>query len=41
MEGEENYLQENGKQFSKACKILREHEVSLLYNQLYYRYYRL
>ena len=28
MKGKENYVQENGKQFNKMCKLLRDHEVS-------------
>ena len=30
MKGKENYLQENGKQFNKICKLLSDHEVSFL-----------
>ena len=28
MKGKEIYLQENGKQFSKICETLKEHEAS-------------
>ena len=30
MKGKEKYLQKNGKQFCKICKILRKYEASFL-----------